>query len=189
MCFFRLIYLIFCVVFLLANLTWANSFDVELLTERHRTEWNWVNYRLTLVNRSNTPLENPSIRYFAENPRIQYCNTNVSDSTCINDMSNHYRVDSSLTAAVDYVSNGNAVTMQFNYNPEHTVITFVVQGLIQSQDSLNIHFRVMKKDWSAWDCSHDYSYQLNDPVQEPNYKMAVYDENSDILWGSDPVAL
>ncbi|MBR6379456.1 MAG: S8 family serine peptidase [Fibrobacter sp.] len=189
MCFFRLIYLIFCVVFLLANLTWANSFGVELLTERHRTEWNWVNYRLTLINLSNSTLENPSIRYFAENPRIQYCNANVSDSTCVNDVSYHYRADSSLTAAVDYVSNGNIVSLQYNYNSGHTVITLAVLGSIQSLDSLNIHFRVMKKDWSAWDCSHDYSYQLNASAQEPNYKMAVYDGNGDLLWGYDPVAL
>ena len=158
MFFLRLMYLVYCTVLLLANFLWASNAGVELLTERHRTEWNWVNYRLTLINHSNSTLENPSIRYFAENPRIQYCNANVSDSTCVNDVSYHYRADSSLTAAVDYVSNGNIVSLQYNYNSGHTVITFAVLGSIQSLDSLNIHFRVMKKDWSSWDCSHDYLY-------------------------------
>ena len=55
---------------------------VELKSERHRTEWNWVEYRLTLKNLSSTVLTNPTIRYFAENPRIQYCNANPNDVSC-----------------------------------------------------------------------------------------------------------
>ena len=58
---------------ILINVLWASSFPVRLLSERHRTEKNWVEYRLLMKNLSNSSLVNPSIRYFAENPRIQYC--------------------------------------------------------------------------------------------------------------------
>ena len=46
---------------------------IQLYSERHRTEWNWVEYRISLTNRSGTPILNPEIRYFAENSFIQYC--------------------------------------------------------------------------------------------------------------------
>jgi len=46
----------------------------------------------------------------------------------------------------------------------------------------------MKENYPAWDCSHDYSYQTNAATQE-NYKMAVYDDDGNILWGNDPVAV
>ena len=52
------------------------SQPVQLLSERYRTEWNWVEYRISLRNTSDLPVLGPQIRYFAENPWIQYCETN-----------------------------------------------------------------------------------------------------------------
>ena len=159
------------------------------MSERYLTEWNWVNYRLTMVNKSDSVLVNPNICYFAENPRIQYCETNPSDSSCLNVPFGEYGVDSSLVAVVDYVTAGSNISVQYYFSSDYTDILFDVQGVIQSQDSLVIHFRIMKNDWSAWDCSHDYSFQTTAAVLEENYKIAVYDTNRNILWGSDPVTL
>lgn len=49
------------------------SQPVQLLSERYRTEWNWVEYRISLRDTSDLPVLGPQIRYFAENPWIQYC--------------------------------------------------------------------------------------------------------------------
>ena len=54
---------------------------IQLLSERHRTEWNWVEYRLKITNTSTTSIINPEVYYFAENAE-----------------------DSSLVLDVDYVT-------------------------------------------------------------------------------------
>ena len=65
--------LIFAVILaLMIPCAWA-SLPVQLLSERYRTEWNWVEYRISLRNTSDLPVLGPQIRYFAENPWIQYC--------------------------------------------------------------------------------------------------------------------
>ena len=89
---------IFILLMTLANALWASSPSVQLLSERHRTEWNWVEYRVSLRNLSNSPLVNPSLRYFAENPRIQYCKVNPNESDCINMPFGVFEADSSLRA-------------------------------------------------------------------------------------------
>lgn len=162
---------------------------VKLLTERHRTEWNWVNYRFYLTNNSNETLVNPSIRYFAENPRIQYCNANSNKIECSEALFGNYGIDSSLAVAVDYFSAVRNVSTELDYGSKYTTVSFNLAGEIPAKSEMEIHLRIMKKDWSAWDCSYDYSYQAIASVREKNYKIAVYDAKGNILWGNDPVAV
>ncbi len=96
-------------LFVLVNALWASTLSVRLTTERHRTEWNWVEYRLKLKNLSNKPLKNPVVRYFAENPRIQYCEAHPNDTGCAGMEYGAYDVDSTLRAVVDYFSVVNSV--------------------------------------------------------------------------------
>ena len=173
---------------LLSNCLWASTLPVRLLSERHRTEWNWVEYRLSLTNFLNSPLVNPTIRYFAENPRIQYCKAHPNDSSCEGMAFDVYDVDSTLRAVVDYQSIVHSVIPSFYYDSKYTTISLKFHGTIPAQATSVVHFRIMKENYPAWDCSHDYSYQANAATQE-NYKMAVYDGDGNILWGNDPVAL
>ena len=176
-------------LFVLVNALWASTLSVRLTTERHRTEWNWVEYRLKLKNLSNKPLKNPVVRYFAENPRIQYCEVHPNDTGCAGMEYGAYDIDSTLRAVVDYFSVVNSVKPKYYYDSKHTVITFKFQGSIPAGASSKVHLRIMKKNYPAWDCSRDYSFQKNAVVQEENYKMAVYDADGNILWGNDPVSL
>ena len=173
---------------LLASNLWASTFPVRLLSERHRTEWNWVEYRLSLRNLSNSPLVNPTIRYFAENPRIQYCKAHPNNSSCEGMAFDVYDVDSTLRAVVDYHSLVHSVIPSFYYDSKYTAISLKFHGTIPAQATSVVHFRIMKENYPAWDCSHDYSYQANAATHE-NYKMAVYDGDGNILWGNDPVAV
>ena len=168
---------------------WASAFPVQLLSERHRTEWNWVNYRLMLKNLSNSPLVNPTIRYFAENPRIQYCKANPNDNGCSGMPYGIFDVDSSLRAYVDTYTYATSVTPLLSYDSEYTTISFKILGNIPAYATVEIHFRLIKNNGAAWDCSHDYSHQKNAAVQEENFKMVVYDGDGNLLWGGDPVAV
>ena len=76
---------------------------MQLLSERHRTEWNWVEYRISLKNTSQSPIKNPEIRYFAENLYIDYCKSHPQDAKCTNAEFGNVPVDSSLAVEVDYV--------------------------------------------------------------------------------------
>ena len=176
-------------LFVLVNALWASTLSVRLTTERHRTEWNWVEYRLKLKNLSNKPLKNPVVRYFAENPRIQYCEAHPNDTGCAGMEYGAYDIDSTLRAVVDYFSVVNSVKPKYYYDSKHTVITFKFQGSIPAGATSKAHLRIMRKNYPAWDCSCDYSFQKNAVVQEENYKMAVYDADGNILWGNDPVSL
>ena len=176
-------------LFVLVNALWASTLSVRLTTERHRTEWNWVEYRLKLKNLSNKPLKNPVVRYFAENPRIQYCEAHPNDTGCAGMEYGAYDVDSTLRAVVDYFSVVNTVKPKYDYDSKHTVITFKFQGSIPAGATSKAHLRIMRKNYPAWDCSRDYSFQKNALVREENYKMAVYDADGNILWGNDPVSL
>lgn len=180
--------LLFILLILLADSLWASTLPVRLLSERHRTEWNWVEYRLSLTNFSNSPLVNPTIRYFAENPKIQYCRDNPNDTSCLGMQYNSIGVDSTLRAVVDYQSIVHSVIPSFYYGSKYTAISLKFHGAIPAQATSVVHFRIMKENYPAWDCSHDYSYQANAATHE-NYKMAVYDGDGNILWGNDPVAL
>ena len=174
---------------LLANCLWASSFPVRLLSERHRTEWNWVEYRLALKNLSNSTLVNPSIRYFAENPKIQYCMANPNENSCSGMQFDAFDVDSTLRAAVDDFSLVKSVKSSFYYDSKYTVITLKFHGRVPAHATATVNFRIMRENYPAWDCSRDYSFQKKAAVYEKNYRMAVYDGDGNILWGNDPVAL
>ena len=184
----KLCRILFILLFLLSCSLWASTFSVRLLSERHRTEWNWVEYRLSLTNLSNSPLVNPTIRYFAENPRVQYCKANPNDTACSGMQYGSFGIDSTLRAVVDYHSVVHSVTPSFYYGSEYAAISLKFHGTIPAQATSVVHLRIMKENYPAWDCSHDYSYQTNAATQE-NYKMAVYDDDGNILWGNDPVAV
>ena len=49
---------------LTVNYAWSSQ-TVQLLCERHRTEWNWMEYRISLKNISSVPILNPEIHYYA----------------------------------------------------------------------------------------------------------------------------
>lgn len=175
--------------FLLTGYAWASTPSVQLKSERHRTEWNWVEYRLSLKNLSDKPLKNPTIRYFAENPKIQFCRKNPKDASCSGAQFGEYEIDSTLRAEVDYFSTVKSVKPTFQYGSQYTVIELKFSGSIPAQKKSSVNFRIMKKNYPAWDCTHDYSFQKNAAVQEKNYMMAVYDADGNLLWGNDPVAL
>ena len=59
------LFVLFCIL-LNAKFIFAMVPPIELSSERHRTEWNWVEYRLTLKNISSETIFNPEIRYFAK---------------------------------------------------------------------------------------------------------------------------
>ena len=185
----RLCRIVFILCLLFVNFLWALALPVQLLSERHRTEWNWVNYRLTLKNISNLPLVNPTIRYFAENPKIQYCKANPNDNGCSRMQYGLFDVDSSLRAYVDTYTNVVSVNPVLSYDSEYTIVSFKILGSIPAHAAAEIHFRLIKYNGAAWDCSHDYSHQKNAAVQENNYKMVVYDKDGNLLWGRDPIAL
>ena len=172
----------------LANFLWATP-SVRLLSERNQTSWNFVDIRLALTNLSSEPLVNPVIRYFAENPIIQYCRANPLDTSCVRMQFEEYDVDTTLMAYVDTYTYAFSVTPQRQFNSQYTVVSLNFVGSIPSQATATVNFRLVKNDGSAWDCSYDYSYQTNAAVQEENYRMAVYDADGNLLWGSDPVAV
>lgn len=159
---------------------------IQLYSERHRTEWNWVEYRISLTNRSGTPILNPEIRYFAENSFIQYCENQINDVNCSATRYGDYARDSVLTVAVDNVDGPLAVTSSVFPDWKYTVMKFKGTGLLYPDRTVRINFRVYRKDWRAWDCRRDWSYQKDAGVVEPNYFMAVYDASSTLLWGNDP---
>ena len=143
----------------------VNSFctaqTVRLLCERHRTEWNWIEYRISLENTSAIPILNPEIHYYA--------------------------TDSDQSVAVDYVSYLYSVNSTVTPVGELSDIKFNVLGLLFPNNKIDINFRLYKKDWSAHSFTKDWSYQKKENVAEPNYFMTVYDASHKILWGSDPL--
>lgn len=145
---------------LLVGYAWSTP-SVLLKTERHRTEWHFVNYRFLLVNTSSFPILNAEIRYYA--------------------------VAAPLAAAVDYSSGINPVFSSASQVGDYAVVKFTVQGILFPGDSVEIHCRIYKLGWTAWDSSNDWSYQKNPEVSEPNYYMTVYDGSRNILWGFDPL--
>ena len=185
----RLYRIIFILCLLLMNFLWASTLPVRLLSERHRTEWNWVEYRLSLKNLTDFTLRNPVIRYFAENPKIQYCRANPNDASCSGMPYGDYQVDSTLRAEIDYHTKVDSVRPKYYYDSEYSVISFQFYGNIPAHSKSVIHLRIMRHNYPAWNCMYDYSFQKNATVQEEHYKMAVYDGNGNILWGNDPVAV
>ena len=138
---------------------------IQLLSERHRTEWNWVEYRLKITNTSTTSIINPEVYYFAENTE-----------------------DSSLVLDVDYVTYFYSTKVESFITGTYNIFQIKLTGVLQPSQSLDIHFRIHKNNWSAWDCSKDFSYQQKSATQEPHYWVAVYDASKELLWGVDPVS-
>lgn len=175
-------------VLLLSSIMMANApLSVDFRSERHRTEWNWVEYRVTLTNISTKTISNPIIQYFAENTNIQYCEKNMNKPSCSGMKTGNYGLDSMLTVAVDYTSYPFKTNTQVISTGKYTVASFKTKGSLQVGESLTMHFRLYRKDWTAWDCSRDFSYQKNAAVKETNNFMAVYDDNRNILWGYNPL--
>ncbi|MEE1275686.1 MAG: S8 family serine peptidase [Fibrobacteraceae bacterium] len=138
---------------------------IQLLSERHRTEWNWVEYRLKITNTSTTSIINPEVYYFTENTE-----------------------DSSLVLDVDYVTYFYSTKVESFITGAYNIFQIKLTGVLQPSQSLDIHFRIHKNNWSAWDCSKDFSYQQKSVTQEPHYWVAVYDASKELLWGVDPVS-
>ncbi|MBO5422713.1 MAG: S8 family serine peptidase [Fibrobacteraceae bacterium] len=138
---------------------------IQLLSERHRTEWNWVEYRLKITNTSTTSIINPEVYYFAENTE-----------------------DSSLVLDVDYVTYFYSTKVESFITGAYNIFQIKLTGVLQPSQSLDIHFRIHKNNWSAWDCSKDFSYQQKSATQEPHYWVAVYDASKELLWGVDPIS-
>lgn len=175
-------------VALLACFTWADSTKVQLLTKRYRTEWNWVEYRITLKNISNMPILNPEIRYFAQNTWIQYCEERPNNGWCASVQNGEAEKDTMLELKVDNSSSLNPVTESIVSSGKITVAKMNFHGLLYPGKTVNVNFRVHKKNWSAWNSKDDWSFQHRQGVLEQNYFFAVYDNNLNLLWGSDPLS-
>lgn len=174
------------VALLLAWPCTASLPEIQLLSERHRTEWNWVEYRLFLANQTDRSILNPEIRYFARNSWRDYCEER-NDSTCNRVHYGLTPADSVLTGAIDYVSfpfSGKISTLSTD---DFTVLKIRLSGLFPPNDTLQVNFRIYRKDWAKWSDSKNYSHQKNSNILEPNHFMAVYDLSHNLLWGSDPV--
>jgi len=177
-----------CFTSIITPCVWAESSStVELLSERHRTEWNWVEYRITLKNTSNEPIQNPEIRYFAQNLYVDYCESHPNDMKCANAEFGIVPVDSSLTVDVDYVKSPYTVDKSVQPGEKYSVISLKVKGTINPTKNVKINFRIHKKQWDAWNSSKDFSYQTTSAMQEPHYFMSVLDNFGNALWGDDPV--
>jgi len=147
---------------LCANVVFASVPSVLLLSERHRTEWNWVEYWVTLKNTSSEIVFNPEIRYYAQ--------------------------EAVLEATVDFSTQLYPVTATVSSVDGTSIVKLNVNGMLLSGDSVEIHFRIDKEGFqSAWNSSQDWSYQHNESVVEPHYFMVVYDGFHNLLWGFDPL--
>ena len=151
---------LFCILFN-ANSLFASVPSVQLLSERFRTEWNWVEYRVALINTSSETVFNPEICYYAK--------------------------DDVLAADVDFSTWLYPVTTSVVLVENSSVIKLKVNAIMLPSDTVEIHFRIHKEDeWVAWNSSEDWSFQHNGNVIEPHYFMTVYDDYNNLLWGFDP---
>lgn len=178
------------ILFLMAStvcIAWCRMVPVQLLSERHQTEWNWVEYRLTLRNISSNAIFNPEIRYYAENSNIQYCKNNSENENCTSVNWGEIPMDTMLYATVDYSTWLYPVTAMVSSIGRHTLIKLKINAILYAKDSIHINFRIYKKDWGAWNSENDWSFQKNEHIVEPNYFFTVYDVGHNLLWGNDPL--
>ena len=171
---------------LMTNIAWSEP-SVRLLSERHRTEWNWIEYRISVTNTSSESIQNPEVRYFAENSWIQYCKNPQNAAQCASIGSGAYATDSLLKVDVDYANRLNPVHKTVSSVGKITAVKLSFTGALNPGKTLKVNFRIHKKDWSTWSAANDWSYQKNSGVSEPNYFFAVYDSDGNILWGDDPL--
>ena len=171
---------------LMTNIAWSEP-SVRLLSERHRTEWNWIEYRISVSNTTSAPIQNPEVRYFAENTWIQYCNNPQHAAQCASIGNPAEATDSLLKVDVDYASRLNPVHKTVSLAGKVTAVKLKFTGALNPGKTLKVNFRIHKNDWSTWSAANDWSYQKNSGVSEPNYFFAVYDSDGNILWGDDPL--
>lgn len=171
---------------LVAPFAWATQ-PVQLLCKRHKTEWNWTEYRITLKNISDTPILYPEIRYFAENSITQYCEKNANATDCRTYDSSNPPKDTLLRVSIDNVTSPHTIVPEISTAGRTTIVKFKMQGMLYPNASAKINFRLYKKKWDKWSPKNDWSYQRTTGTTEPNYFMAVYDGSRNILWGQDPV--
>ncbi|WP_295070818.1 S8 family serine peptidase [uncultured Fibrobacter sp.] len=174
-------------VFFLVYANADDSLRVSLLSERHETEWNWVNYFVRLSNVSDAPIYNPEIRYYAENSWVGYCIDNPTELLCPAILYGNLPKDTMLAAYVDYSAPlSNVVNVKSN--SQYTIVKIKFLGLLYPGRTAEAHFRISRKDWTAWSSENDWSFQRNAGKYEPNYYMTVYDSSDSLLWGYDPAA-
>ena len=171
---------------LMTNIAWSEP-SVRLLSERHRTEWNWIEYRISVTNTTSAPIQNPEVRYFAENTWIQYCDNPQHAAQCASIGNPAEATDSLLKVDVDYASRLNPVHKTVSSVGKVTAVNLKFTGALNPGKTLKVNFRLHKKDWSTWSAANDWSYQKSSGVSEPNYFFAVYDSDGNILWGDDPL--
>ena len=182
--YYKIIFLVMALPILLMA---QNALTVDFRSERHRTEWNWVEYRVSLKNTGTSPITNPVIRYFAENTNVLYCENHANDVRCSGLNAGNYGTDSVLSATVDYSTHPFHASPEIKTAGKYTVIDLKTSGTLRPGKKLEVNFRLYRKDWAAWDCSRDFSYQKNPSVKEKNIYMSVYDGSYNSLWGYDPV--
>lgn len=174
-------------VFFLVYANADDSLRVSLLSERHETEWNWVNYFVKLTNVSDAPIYNPEIRYYAENSWVGYCIDNPTELLCPAILYGNLPKDTMLAAYVDYSAPlSNVVNVKSN--SQYTIVKIKFLGLLYPGRTAEAHFRISRKDWTAWSSENDWSFQRTARKYEPNYYMTVYDSSDSLLWGFDPAA-
>ena len=171
---------------LMTSIAWSEP-SVRFLSERHRTEWNWIEYRISVTNTTSAPIQNPEVRYFAENTWIQYCDNPQHAAQCASIGNPSETTDSLLKVDVDYASRLNPVHKTVSSAGKVTAVKLRFTGALNPGKTLKVNFRLHKNDWSTWSAANDWSYQKSSGVSEPNYFFAVYDSDGNILWGDDPL--
>lgn len=154
-------YIVFFFLFC-TKIAFATIPSVQLMSERYRTEWNWIEYRLTLKNTSSDIIFNPEIRYYAKGEL--------------------------LSATVDYSTWLYPVVASVTSLDETSIVKLNVNAMLYSGDSVEIHFRIYRDEYLVeLNSSQDWSYQHNENVVERNYFMPVYDDYHNLMWGYDPL--
>ena len=115
-------------LFLFTCYAWCST-GVQLLSERHRTEWNWVEYRITLVNTSELPILNPEMLCNTpENPNTNpegsctqsgyVCNLDIDVNNKVNVMFFNLGTDTSCTNLLEsrfntFLTGQDSITTDF----------------------------------------------------------------------------
>ena len=72
---------------LMTNIAWSEP-SVRLLSERHRTEWNWIEYRISVTNTTSADVKNNSAGYGINNIDIGAPGTSIYSTVPNNGYSN-----------------------------------------------------------------------------------------------------
>ncbi len=155
--------LIILTLFLGTGILWAlDSLTLSLHTFKVKEEWNFVNYKVTLINRGSTSISRPTVTYFAA-------------------------ADTLLTATVDY-SKPSGVTVSLNNAAQgYTRVVYRLPGDLAAGATAVFHTRIYRENWSARSFSADWSHQNAAAVKEPNLFWTVYDSDWVLLYGNNPI--